>query len=169
MEATLLGRAGTNAAAVMRLPRVLTAERLCEVRSGDDSAMFDLLETEAVRLLMEMVAGSFRGIYVPAPWREFSLGTARAAVASEPVSAGATPGPLPVFPSEHLDECGMDGARRVLGPLFPAAEPFRRIAVAGPTQAGRAEREDWLRAVASQLYHVSTRDDTLSTDGSVKR
>jgi hypothetical protein len=60
-----------------------------------------------------------------------------------------------VFPSEHLDECGVEGARRVLSPLFPAADPFRRLAAAAPVEATAAERDEWLRAVAAQVYQVA--------------
>ncbi|HEU4365301.1 MAG TPA: hypothetical protein VFT13_07525, partial [Candidatus Krumholzibacteria bacterium] len=146
MEAILLSRAGTNSAAVLRLPRVLTAERLAAGGPNDERAAFDLLETDVARFLVEIAAGAYRGIYVPAPGREFPLPAARAAAPA----AGGSPGRLPVFPAEHLDECGIDGVRRVLSPLFPAAEPFRGLA-AGPAHASRAQREEWLRAVASQL------------------
>jgi hypothetical protein len=67
-----------------------------------------------------------------------------------------------VFPSEHLDECGVDGARRVLSPLFPAADPFRHVAVHAAVEAPQAQREEWLRAVAAQLYTLArTRDEAV--------
>jgi UDP-GlcNAc:undecaprenyl-phosphate GlcNAc-1-phosphate transferase len=163
MEATLLSRAGTNSAAVVRLPRVLTANRLVDAGTGEAGSVFDLLESEVARLLVEIAAGAFRGVYVPAPGRECDLATARAAAATGRIgsSTPGSPGRLPVFPSEHIDECGIEGVRRVLTPLFPAAEPFRRLAANGPMPANRAQREEWLRAVASQLYHVSTRREAV--------
>jgi UDP-GlcNAc:undecaprenyl-phosphate GlcNAc-1-phosphate transferase len=159
MEATLLSRMGTNSAAVLRLPRVLTADLLSRAPSG---VLFDIAAPEAARCLVEIAAGAFRGIYATAPGRERSLSPARGGGAdARLLPAAGPPGRLTVFPSEHVDECGVEGVRRVLGPLFPAAEPFRRLAAAGPIQASHAEREEWLRAIAAQLYHVSVRSEAV--------
>jgi hypothetical protein len=58
-----------------------------------------------------------------------------------------------VFPPEHLDECGVDGGRRVLSPLFPAADPFRHGLTSGTLDPGPEGREEWVRAVESLLRH----------------
>ncbi len=159
MEATLLSRTGTNSAAVLRLPRVLTAGVLS--RSSAE-VTFDLAEPEAARCVVEIAAGAFRGIYVTTPGREYVLAGAHGAVAAgSPGPVAGPPGRVPVFPGEHIDECGVDGVRRVLSPLFPAAEPFRRLAAAGPTRTSHAERDEWLHAIAAQLYHVTPRREAV--------
>jgi UDP-N-acetylmuramyl pentapeptide phosphotransferase/UDP-N-acetylglucosamine-1-phosphate transferase len=155
MEAVVLNRAGAEPVAVVRVPRVLTAGLLEEGASGGTA---DVLEGEVARIVLEVVAGGFRGIYVPAPAAEIDVSAARRAAAA--ASRTAMPAQTrvaaaPVFPSEHLDECGVEGARRVLSPLFPAADPFRRLAAAAPVAATAAERDEWLRAVAAQVYQVS--------------
>lgn len=163
MEAVVLNRAGAETASVVRMPRILTAALLDPAASYDTRespvrARFDALESEAAAILLEIAAGGFRGIYSLAAGPEIDLADARRVLAS---GSHAEPGAAPstvvrglVFPSEHLDACGIDGALRVLGPLFPASDPFRRLATQGPTDASRAEREEWMQAVASQLYHV---------------
>jgi hypothetical protein len=155
MEAMVLNRAGAEPSAVVRVPRVLTAARL-----QDETAhgFADVLEGEVARLALEVAAGGFRGIYVVLPTAEIDVASARRAadaVAPRPTPAHTRAGAAPVFPSEHLDECGIDGGRRVLSPLFPAADPFRRLVAAGPVDTTRAERDEWLRAVAGQVYQVA--------------
>lgn len=160
MEAVVLGRAGAEPVSVIRIPRVLSASLLRAETAAVSRVRFDLLEGEAARLVMEIAAGAFRGIYAPAPAREIDLATARAAALN---SAGAVPagsggaGASPVFPAEHLDECGVPGARRVLSPLFPAADPFRRLVLSGPVEVTPAEREQWISAVSAQLQQTSPR------------
>jgi UDP-GlcNAc:undecaprenyl-phosphate GlcNAc-1-phosphate transferase len=167
MESMLLNRAGVEPAAVVRLPRILPANAL-SASEAPPPAGYDLLEHEAARLVLEIAAGAYRGIYVPAPGPEIDLATARAAAAPRGDVAPAEAlrrtraGAGPVFPSEHLDECGVDGARRVLSPLFPAADPFRHVAVHAAVEAPQAQREEWLRAVAAQLYTLArTRDEAV--------
>ncbi len=154
MEAIVLNRAGTEAAAVLRLPRVLPTERAAESAAAAET--FDLLESEAASLVLEVAAGAFRGIYAPAPGPAFELSALRrnGAPASTPPA-----GRRPVFPAEHLDECGVAGIRRVLSPLFPAPEPFRKLAVAGPPASAAAGRDEWIRAVAGQLYQIIGADE----------
>jgi UDP-GlcNAc:undecaprenyl-phosphate GlcNAc-1-phosphate transferase len=159
MEAVVLNRAGAEPAAVVRLPRVLPA-RLLSSPGVPSRVAYDLLESEAAGLVLELAAGAFRGIYAPAPAREIDLAGAREAAVQWSRAAGegtgrSPGGASPVFPSEHLDECGVEGARRVLSPLFPAADPFRHLAVHGAVDVQRAEREEWLRAVAAQLYALA--------------
>jgi hypothetical protein len=160
MESVILSRAGTEAVAVLRMPRVLTAAVLAGGDVTAAGATFDVLETEAACHLLELAAGAYRGIFVPALGREFALAAARAALQGSP-SGGGAPGRLVVFPAEHVDECGIEGVRRVLGPLFPAAEPFRRRAEAGPIEADGPVREEWLRAVSEQLFHHAARQTVL--------
>lgn len=157
MEAVVLNRAGAEPAAVVRLPRVLTASSL--VSDSGEGTVADALEGEAARLVLEIAAGGFRGIYVALPTAEIDVAAARrAAAGADPRPASSEKpraGRVPVFPSEHLDECGVDGARRVLSPLFPAADPFRRLLGAGPLDVTGADRAEWLRAVTAQVYQVS--------------
>ena len=161
MEAVVLNRAGAEPASVVRLPRILTAQLLTEATNASTTnARFDALESEAAAALVEIAAGGFRGIYTLAPSAEIDLADARRALAGSSdddrrtaSSDRATRSGL-VFPSEHLDVCGIDGVRRVLSPLFPAADPFRKLATLGPADATRAERDEWTRAVTAQLYHL---------------
>jgi hypothetical protein len=163
MESVVLNRAGAEAVSVVRVPRILTAAMLDSTASSDTEATsartrFDALESEAATILLEVAAGGFRGIYSLSAGPEIDLADARRVLASgSDAASGVAPSATArglVFPSEHLDVCGVDGALRVLGPLFPASDPFRRLATQGPTDASLAEREEWIRAVASQLYHV---------------
>jgi UDP-GlcNAc:undecaprenyl-phosphate GlcNAc-1-phosphate transferase len=163
MEAALLSRAGAESVCVLRMPRVLASEQL--VAAASRNARFDMLDAEAVRDAMELAAGGFRGIYVPSASREFSLDEARAAAAGALVSGAGMPGRLDVFPGEHVDECGIEGIRRVLGPLFPAADPFRRLAAAITPDTPATEREAWLQAVAMQLYRAPAGRETVYDDG----
>ena len=170
MEAVVLNRAGVEPVAVVRLPRILTAASLAAPHAAASRVGYDLLESEAARLVLEIGAGAYRGIYAPAPGPEIDLASAYdaagpAAGASTATNGRRRPalGASPVFPSEHLDECGVDGARRVLSPLFPAADPFRRLVLAGPLDTERAVREDWLGVVTAQLYQVTrTREEVLA-------
>ena len=155
MEAMVLNRAGAEPSAVVRVPRVLTAARL---QDENAHGFADVLEGEVARLALEVAAGGFRGLYVVMPTAAIDVASARRAadgVAPRPTPARARAGAAPVFPSEHLDECGIDGGRRVLSPLFPAADPFRRLVTAGPVDTTRAQRDEWLRAVAGQVYQVA--------------
>ncbi|HEU4929253.1 MAG TPA: hypothetical protein VFU38_05435, partial [Candidatus Krumholzibacteria bacterium] len=159
MEAVILNRAGAEPASVVRLPRILTASLLDDApwSAGTRTRMrFDALETEAVSVLLEIAAGGFRGIYTLAPAAEIDLDDALRSLASSeedqaPPLATAARSSL-VFPAEHLDLCGVDGARRVLSPLFPAADALRELADMGPAGASAAERDEWTRAVTAQLY-----------------
>jgi len=146
MEAVLLNRSGAEATAVVRVPRVVTAE---DVAAGVVPGPGQLLENEVAALVLEIAAGAFRGIYVPASGGVATRGNAG----------------TPLFPAEHMDECGVPGARRVLSPLFPAADPFRRVAASARLEAGRAERDEWLRAVASQLYRLPSHTDSFTPKG----
>ena len=160
MEAVVLNRAHAEPAAVVRLPRVLTAAQILAPAAGTSRVAYDMLENEAANLVIQVAAGAFRGIYVPAPRPEFGLATAREAA----MQRHAGPAPVPavrrpltagsgvIFPSEHLDECGIEGGRRVLSPLFPAADPFRRLVVDGTLDVEPGEREDWVRAVGGVLH-----------------
>lgn len=163
METVVLNRAGAESVSVVRLPRVLTAARLTETRAISNartSARFDALESEAVAALIEIAAGGFRGIYTLAPGPEIDLDDARRALAVSDDAMWAAPRSHPmaraglVFPSEHLDVCGIDSMRRILSPLFPAADPFRKLAALGPADASRAEREQWMRVLTAQLYRL---------------
>jgi UDP-N-acetylmuramyl pentapeptide phosphotransferase/UDP-N-acetylglucosamine-1-phosphate transferase len=156
MEAVILNRAEAEAAAVVRLPRVLTASALT-ARAPASKVAYDLLENEAALLVIEVAAGALRGIYAPSPRPELSVADAREAalqhadaVPSARAARAAAASAL-LFPSEHLDECGVDAGRRVLSPLFPAAEPFRRLVVTGEPGVGAGEREEWERAVGRVL------------------
>ncbi|HET6349919.1 MAG TPA: hypothetical protein VFH88_12630, partial [Candidatus Krumholzibacteria bacterium] len=99
--------------------------------------------------------------YAPVPRAEFSLAAAREAATRRPAQPDptatarrdATAASTVIFPSEHLDECGVDGARRVLSPLFPAADPFRRLVVSHSLDADAGERGEWVRAVEGILHH----------------
>jgi len=161
MEAVVLNRAGAEPAAVVRLPRVLTAVQIATAQTATSRVGYDLLENEAANLVIEIAAGAFRGIYVPAPQPEFGLTAAReAALQLQPEGAGGAASrraqaasSTVVFPPEHLDECGVDGGQRVLSPLFPAADPFRHGVMSGALDPGTQEREQWIRAVGSLLRH----------------
>jgi len=161
MEAVVLNRAGAEAAAVVRLSRVLTAGRLARSNATTSRVGFDLLENEAAALVIEIAAGAFRGIYAPVPRPEFGLAAAHEATLHRRTETSArvarTVSSTVVFPSEHLDECGVDAGRRVLSPLFPAPDAFRRAVVDGSLDIGPEAREDWMRGVAGLL-----RDRTLS-------
>jgi UDP-N-acetylmuramyl pentapeptide phosphotransferase/UDP-N-acetylglucosamine-1-phosphate transferase len=165
MEAVVLNRAGAESASVVRLPRILTAALVSDTTSSTRPASptrFDALESEAILVLLEIAAGGFRGIYTLAPSPELELDEARRALAALPgaldrrrgARGRSTSGSGLVFPSEHLDVCGVEGAQRILSPLFPASEPFRALAMRGPSDASRAERDEWTRAVTAQLYHL---------------
>ncbi len=159
MEAVILNRAGAEPASVVRLPRILTASLLADApwSTGTRTRMrFDALETEAVSVLIEIAAGGFRGIYTLAPAAEIDLDDALRTLASgdedrAPPLATAARSSL-VFPAEHLDVCGVDGARRVLSPLFPAADGLREIANVDPADVMASERDQFTRAVTAQLY-----------------
>jgi len=160
MEAAVLNRAGAEPASVVRLPRILTAAHLQETaRESDAHARFDALESEVAAALVEIAAGGFRGIYTLAPTPAIDLAAARRAVHASPdddgrpLSFDRSPRSALVFPSEHLDVCGVEGVRRVLSPLFPAADPLRKLAMLGPADGTRAERDEWMHAVTTQLYH----------------
>ena len=164
MESVVLNRAGAEAVSVVRVPRILTAAMLAAAASNDAveasgaRARFDALESEAAAILLEVAAGGFRGIYSLAAGPEIDLADARRMLVS---GSDADPGVAQsagarglAFPSEHLDVCGVDGILRVLSPLFPASDPFRKLATQGPADASRPEREEWMQAVVAQLYHV---------------
>ena len=162
MEAVVLNRAGAEPAAIVRLPRVLTAEQVATSQAAMSRVSYDLLENEAAGLVIEIAAGAFRGIYVPAPRPEIGLTVAREAAlrvhapnagdeaALRRASAAAS---TVVFPPEHLDECGVDNGRRVLSPLFPASDPFRHVVMSGELDPGSEERDEWVRAVEGLLRH----------------
>jgi UDP-GlcNAc:undecaprenyl-phosphate/decaprenyl-phosphate GlcNAc-1-phosphate transferase len=158
MEAVVLNRAETEPAAVVRLPRVLGAAQILGSGAGTSRVAYDMLENEAASLVIEVAAGAFRGIYAPAPRAEFGLATARAAAMQRHASAATTTrresiaASSVIFPTEHLDECGIECGRRVLSPLFPAADPFRRLVVDGPLDVEPRERGEWVRAVGSMLH-----------------
>jgi UDP-GlcNAc:undecaprenyl-phosphate GlcNAc-1-phosphate transferase len=159
MEAVVLNRAGAEPAAVVRLPRVLAAPLLTGAHAATSRVGYDLLENEAAHLVLEIAAGGFRGIYAPAPRPEFGLAMAREAAAEwrkEGAAAGAArrsaiASSSVIFPSEHLDECGIDDGRRVLSPLFPAADPFRQLAVSASLEASAQARDEWMRVVGGIL------------------
>jgi hypothetical protein len=161
MEAVVLNRAAAEPAAVVRLPRVLTAGLLTDAFAGTSRVGYDLFENEAANLVIEVAAGAFRGIYAPAPRAEFGLASAREAAMQRPGDSVAAAAPRRgaiaassvIFPPEHLDECGIDNGRRVLSPLFPAADPFRRLVVGGTLDADAHERDEWVRAVSGVLQH----------------
>jgi hypothetical protein len=159
MEAVVLNRAEAEPAAVVRLPRVLTASEILSTNAGTSRVAYDLIENEAASLVIQVAAGAFRGIYTPAPRPEVGLATARAAAVQRhgvgpmpSVSHRTSASSSVIFPSEHLDECGIESGRRVLSPLFPAADPFRRLVVAGSLDVETREREDWVRAVGGILH-----------------
>jgi len=160
MEAVVLNRAEAEPAAVVRLPRVLTAREIAAPHAAASRVAYDLLEQEAAYLVIEVAAGAFRGIYSPAPRPEFGLATAREAslqrqsgdARAHTQRRGVTAPSGVIFPSEHLDECGIDNGRRVLSPLFPAAEPFRRLVVGAALDAPSPEREEWMRALGGILH-----------------
>jgi hypothetical protein len=160
MEAVVLNRAHAEPAAVVRLPRVLTAAQILVPATGTSRVAYDMLENEAANLVIHVAAGAFRGIYAPAPQPEFGLATAREAAMQRHVVPSTAPSarrPLAagsgvIFPSEHLDECGIEDGRRVLSPLFPAADPFRRFVVDGTLDVDAREREAWVRAVGGVLH-----------------
>ncbi|MCI0452785.1 MAG: hypothetical protein L0Z51_10420 [Candidatus Latescibacteria bacterium] len=170
MEAAVLNRAGAEPVSVVRLPRILTGAHLADASWSKESpvnARFDALESETAALLAEIAGGAFRGIYTLAPAAPIDLEDARRAAARgdddvgrEAVRAHAAERSGLVFPSEHLDLCGIDGVRRVLSPLFPAADPFRKLATLGPAGATRAERDAWTRAVTAPLYPVGHATET---------
>jgi len=123
--------------------------------------------------LIEIAAGGFRGIYTLAPGPEIDLDDARRVLAAaddamwtaprgHATTATARAGL--VFPSEHLDVCGVDGMRRILSPLFPAADPFRKLAALGPADASRAEREQWTRVLTAQLYRLGSVTEETERD-----
>ncbi len=162
MEAMVLARAGTETVSVLRLPRVLTASGLAHDAALPAGTAFDLLETEAAEGLLELAARACRGIYVPAPVREFSLGAARAALQERAVARGAgVQGRLMVFPAEHVDECGIEGLRRVLGPLFPASDPLRLIGGSGSRGGDPRVREELLRVVSEHLFNRPVGQETV--------
>jgi hypothetical protein len=110
MEAVVLNRAGAEPAAVVRLPRVLTAEQIARSQAAMSRVSYDMLENEAANLVIEIAAGAFRGIYVPTPRPEFGLAVAREAAlqvhatraAADPASRrAAAASSTVVFPPEH--------------------------------------------------------------------
>jgi UDP-GlcNAc:undecaprenyl-phosphate GlcNAc-1-phosphate transferase len=157
MEAVVLNRAQAEPAAVVRLPRVLAAQQILAPQAAASRVAYDMLENEAASLVIQVAAGAYRGIYAPAPRPEFGLATAReAAVEREStvmLAAVSRRGGMitsgVIFPSEHLDECGIEGGRRVLSPLFPAADPFRRLVLDGALDVDAGERGEWVRAVGA--------------------
>ncbi|HEX6791621.1 MAG TPA: hypothetical protein VF247_09955 [Candidatus Krumholzibacteria bacterium] len=157
MEALALNRAETDPVAVVRLPRVLGADGILAPRSAASRVGFDLLENEAALIVMQVAAGAFRGIYTPSPCPEIALGAAREAAmhapAGEPMPSRRAPvaASRVIFAPEHLDECGIDGAQRVLSPLFPVSEELRR-AVITATFEDANERDRW-RRTAADLVH----------------
>jgi hypothetical protein len=162
MEAVVLNRAGAEPAAIVRLPRVLAAAQIAKSKATMSRVSYDMLENEAANLVIEIAAGAFRGIYVPAPRAEFGLAVAREAALQVHVArSGADTAPrrasaavsTVVFPPEHLDECGVENGRRVLSPLFPANDAFRHGVMSQTLDPGAGEREDWVRAVESLLRH----------------
>jgi UDP-GlcNAc:undecaprenyl-phosphate GlcNAc-1-phosphate transferase len=161
MEAVVLNRAGAEPAAVVRLPRVLTAAQLSTTAAGTSRVGYDLLENEAAGVVVEIAAGAFRGIYAPAPRPEIGLAAAREAAMRRQHETASSSGPrraltassTVIFASEHMDECGVDGGRRVLSPLFPAADPFRQMVMTAALDANPRERDEWLRAVEGVLRH----------------
>lgn len=161
MEAVVLNRAGSESTAVVRLPRVLTAAQIARAQATTSRVGYELLENEAARLVLEVAAGAFRGIYVPAPQPEFGLATAREAVMQWPgEQSGRVRRTQPasshvVFPPEHLDECGIEGGCRVLSPLFPAADPFRHSVISGALDIDADARAQWVHAVEHLLRQRS--------------
>lgn len=160
MEAAVLNRANAELASVVRLPRILTSATLTGASSPNARRHFDALESEAAAALLEVAAGGLRGIYTLSPAPEIDLERAQRPLASDGADKvrGTTPHASPrstlVFPAEHLDVCGIEGVSRILSPLFPAADPFRRLATHGPTGGAPSEREEWTRAVTAQLYRL---------------
>jgi UDP-GlcNAc:undecaprenyl-phosphate GlcNAc-1-phosphate transferase len=162
MEITVLNRARADSVAVVRLPRVLAANELLDARHAASRVGYDLLENEAAHLVVQIAAGAFRGIYTPAPQGEFTPGAAReAALRSDAAATPARGGPVAasriLFPVEHLDECGIDGARRVLSPLFPVSEELRERILGARFDAAGAH-EAWKR-VAAELLHPRALSD----------
>ncbi len=155
METIVLNRAGAEPAAVVRWPRVLTGAALRGSTAGDARARFDVLESEVATLVLEIAAGSFRGLYTASPAPTIELARAqRALAAGAGVAAGADSAGVLLFSHEHGDECGIDGIQRVLSPLFPASGTFREIALHGPVDASEAERRVWAASVTAQLLAV---------------
>ncbi|MDH3198534.1 MAG: NAD-dependent epimerase/dehydratase family protein, partial [Candidatus Krumholzibacteria bacterium] len=154
-EARLLASLEGTSVAVLRLPRVLTAGRL-EGATGD----WELTEPEVVVLALNVGAEASRGIFVPA-WRAtvtrrlLDAATAAGALLRSAAPAGEERAG-PVFPAERTHASALAGVRRVSGPLYPGADVFRKVLAAAPLATTAAQREEWMRVMKGQLYHIGS-------------
>ena len=123
-----------SAPKVIRLPAVLTGERLLQiVKHADvdwsrDESGFAILEGEAVTLCLEAVASSKgRALIVPRDARPITAGKVAASLtiddrgtAIAPIHEGSVPQGGPLFPIETTRASVLRGAMEVISPVCPA-------------------------------------------------
>jgi len=147
-----------SAAAALRMPRILTARQLGRTSRAGDESSWDLTEPEAVALVISAAAESSRGLFVPVWNGTIHSADIRAVIDLDKDASGETsPGferHGPVFPAEQVHASAVQGLKRVEGPLYPASDVFRKLLVSAPPEADGAQRDEWLRAVSAQLYHI---------------
>ena len=140
----------------LRLPRVLTARRLGRTSRAGDESSWDITEPEAVALVVSAAAESSRGLFVPV-WNGIIQAEDVRSVIDLDGAEVPPPGferHGPVFPAEQLQASAVRGLKRVEGPLYPASDVFRKLLASAPSEADSTQREEWLRAVSAQLYHI---------------
>ena len=145
-----------SSAAALRLPRVLTARRLGRTSRAGDESSWDITEPEAVALVVSAAAESSRGLFVPV-WNGIIQAEDVRSVIDLDGAEVPPPGferHGPVFPAEQLQASAVRGLKRVEGPLYPASDVFRKLLASAPSEADSTQREEWLRAVSAQLYHI---------------
>jgi hypothetical protein len=160
----------TPRVACIRLPRVLCARDLAP--AGERSRDHDITAHDAVYAVVNVAAESSQGIFVPS-WRgTLPAALVRGAMRSERAGEdwqGVEPGPSregPMFPAEQAHSSAAPAIKRVSGPLYPANDVFRKVLSGVPARPGDAEREEWMRLMTGQLYHIVPMGTAAGTPGS---
>jgi hypothetical protein len=158
----------------VRFPRILDEDGLMRLYDGAAGAAaqpgYELLEPEAVALALECAAAEpARAVITPVWDGTFSPAAAASIIAGPPVPArDSTPSNEAeertgktdlasgrLFPGERLAGSVTEGARLVVGPVYPVDDELTRIFSGAFHGSKLVGRDEWLRVLTSSLYQVA--------------
>lgn len=151
---------------VVRMPRTFFEHELAALNHAPAAPDYDLLEPEAVELAVGCPAAEPGSALIVPAWREsFSAARLKSILEKKPAELDEpgnaaekdTPGLRTadlLFPVERLEKSRLEGARRVVSPVFPAGDTMGKVLSEGFLAAGPDERGEWLRLLKSSLYRI---------------
>ena len=147
----------------VRFPNTFYEGDLTALNYSAPSREYELLEPEAVELAVSCPAAEPGTALITPLWREnFSSSQIQSALESRVTAAPAGPEPTRrhaaslLFPVERLEKCGLEGAGRIVGPVYPAGESMSKVTSSAFLNAGPEERREWMRLLATSLYRIVT-------------